>query len=82
MGRKEGFSDKYMVRMLIKTFNNYDEQKSFKLTFPCHILLYLLESSLKGGRILQSQGQHSYKGPLILIKDIKDSNSQNDPRGL
>ena len=63
MGREEVFSDKYMVSMLIKRFNNSDEQKSFKLTFPYHIFLYLLESSRKGGRILQSQGQHSYKGP-------------------
>ena len=23
MGREEGFSDKYMISMLIKTFNNY-----------------------------------------------------------
>ena len=52
MGREEGFSNKYMVSMLIKTFNNSDEQKSFKLTFPYHLLLYLLVSFLKGGRIL------------------------------
>ena len=63
MGREEGFSDKYMVSMLIKSFRNLDEQKSFKLTFSYHIFLYLLESSLKGGMILQSQRQHSYKGP-------------------
>ena len=36
----------------------------------------------KGGTILQSRRQHSYKGPRILISDLKILNRQHDPQGL
>ena len=58
----------------------YSREKSLYIAWAC--FRNVLESSPKVGRILQSQGQHSYKGPCILIRDLNDSNSQNDPRGL